>query len=193
MIISGLLLTLSDDAQLAKSAEAALRARPEFTLSERSQRWLPVVIEVDDVRASRDLHDWLNALPGVDFVDVVQVNFEEEAAMDVEALGDPEESCVIARPHPGPLPQEREKPSPLLSKTCGWVGRVDDRSTQRKQTLFPLPGGEGQGEGESHTIRQAARAVELPLPSKRRSAAAVQDAAAPHEDVASISTVEPQR
>jgi len=77
MIISGLLLTLSEDARLADGAEAALRARPEFTLAERSRRWLPVVIEVPDVAASRDLHDWLNALPGVDFVDVVQVNFEE--------------------------------------------------------------------------------------------------------------------
>lgn len=78
MIISGLLLTLSEEAPLADRAEAALRTRPEFTLAERSQRWLPVVVEVENVRAGRDLHDWLNALPGVEFVDVVQVNFEEE-------------------------------------------------------------------------------------------------------------------
>lgn len=77
MIISGLLLTLSEDARLADSAAAALRARPEFTLGERSRRWLPVVIEVENVRASRDLHDWLSDQPGVDFVDVVQVNFQE--------------------------------------------------------------------------------------------------------------------
>ena len=78
MITSGLVLTLSEDAPLAQSAEAALRARPEFTLAERAQRWLPVAIEVADVRASRDLHDWLQALPGVEFVDVVQVNFEAD-------------------------------------------------------------------------------------------------------------------
>lgn len=79
MIISGLLLTLSEDVQLASRAEAALSARPEFTLAERSQRWLPVVVEAESVGAGRDLHDWLNALPGVEFVDVVQVNFEEAA------------------------------------------------------------------------------------------------------------------
>lgn len=78
MITSGLVLTLSADKWLAQSAEAALRARPECTLAERVERWLPVAIEVADVRASRDLHDWLHALPGVDFVDVVQVNFDEE-------------------------------------------------------------------------------------------------------------------
>ena len=129
MIISGLLLTLSEDARLANSAEAALRARPEFTLAERSRRWLPVVIEVENVRASRDLHDWLNALPGVDFVDVVQVNFEEEA--------------LISPPGPG--------------------------------------------------VRQPSSALECRHPSKRRRAAAVQDAGAPHEDATSIATEEPKR
>ena len=77
MIISGLLLTLSEHAPLADRAEATLRARPEFTLGDRSQRWLPAALEAEDVRASRDLHDWLATLPGVEFVDVVQVNFEE--------------------------------------------------------------------------------------------------------------------
>ncbi len=78
MIISGLLLTLRDDARLAESVEAALRARPEFTVAPRAQRWLPAVAEAPTAQASRDLHDWLCALPGVAFVDVVQVNFEEE-------------------------------------------------------------------------------------------------------------------
>jgi hypothetical protein len=67
-----------------------------------------------------------------------------------------------ARPHPDPLPQEREKRSPLL----GVVKASDDLSVicfdepsrsarpfdSRKycggQWLFPLLGGEGQGEGE---------------------------------------------
>lgn len=77
MIISGILITLSEDSRLAEDVETALRERPEVTLAERSQRWLPMVIEAADVGASRDLHDWIHALPGVEFVDVVQVNFEE--------------------------------------------------------------------------------------------------------------------
>jgi len=128
MIISGLLLTLSEDAQLADRVEAALRSRPEFTLAERSQRWLPVVIEVENVRASRDLHDWLNALPGVEFVDVVQVNFEDEAQLSPPGLG----------------------------------------------------------------VRQPSGALECRPSSKRRRAAAVQDADAHHERAASISTVSTQ-
>lgn len=77
MIISGLLLTLSEDPRLAERAERTLRARPGFTLAARARRWLPAVVEVEDARAGRELHEWLEALPGVDFVDVVQVNFEE--------------------------------------------------------------------------------------------------------------------
>ena len=78
MITSGLVLTLSSDSALAETAEASLRTRPELTLGQRSDRWLPIAVEATDARASRDLHDWLSALPGVDFVDVVHVNFESE-------------------------------------------------------------------------------------------------------------------
>ncbi len=56
------------------------------------------------------------------------------------------------RPHPGPLPQERENRLPSQTNCRGWVGRTDSRNTKRVQCLFPLPGGEGQGEGERHTV-----------------------------------------
>jgi len=188
MIISGLLLTLSADARLAESALATLRARPEFTLAQCAQRWLPVVVEVPDVAASRDLHDWLNALPGVDFVDVVQVNFEEESLVDMGDSGGAERSSVNVRPHHNPLPQERENTSPSHSNNCGWVGGVDDQSSKRKQTQFPLPGGEGQGEGGRQSIPHSSRTVN----SKRRRAAAVQDADALPECTAAITTVSTQ-
>lgn len=77
MPTSGLVLTLSDDAALAEQAVASLRARPEFTPGERNDRWLPVALEAADDAESRAAHDWLNRLPGVDFVDVVYVNFSE--------------------------------------------------------------------------------------------------------------------
>ena len=76
MITSGLVLTLSSDATLAAQAVARLTARPELTPGERNDRWVPVAMEARDDEASRDLHDWLHALPGVEFVDVVSVNFE---------------------------------------------------------------------------------------------------------------------
>ena len=57
------------------------------------------------------------------------------------------------RPHPGPLPQERENPLPPRRKTCGWVGGNSFRDWMKRHCGFPLPGGEGQGEGERHTLR----------------------------------------
>lgn len=80
MPISGLILTLSDDVELAEQAVSSVSTRPEFLPGERNARWLPVAMEARDDAASRDLHDWLNALPGVDFVDVVYVNFDEDEA-----------------------------------------------------------------------------------------------------------------
>jgi hypothetical protein len=78
MPISGLIITLNADAELAAQAVASVSTRPEFMPGERNTRWLPVAMEARDDAESRDLHDWLNALPGVDFVDVAYVNFDED-------------------------------------------------------------------------------------------------------------------
>ena len=77
MITSGLVITLSADPALAAQAIAMLSARHEFTPGERNGRWLPVAMDAGDDAASRDLHDWLHALPGVEYVDVVHVNFDD--------------------------------------------------------------------------------------------------------------------
>src|SRR5690242_19214248 len=50
---------------------------------------------------------------------------------------------------PAPSPGEREKRSQLLSETRGWIRRTVIRTTPRAQSLFPLPGGEGQGGGKA--------------------------------------------
>lgn len=73
-----------------------------------------------------------------------------------------------SRPHPCPVPQERENFSPRLgeaepafnlmlfcyeSQTSGDVQwGIQESATYRR--LFPLPGGEGQGEGGCQTILQ---------------------------------------
>lgn len=82
MITSGIVITLNADAALARQAQATLQARPELTHGELNARWLPVALEAADVGASRDFHDWLNTVPGVDFVDVVEVNFVEEESAE---------------------------------------------------------------------------------------------------------------
>jgi hypothetical protein len=78
MIVSGLLVTLAGNAKRAGILRA-LRRRPEFTTGRVNGRWLPVAMEAPDDAASRDLHDWLSALPGVEFVDVVCVSFDDSS------------------------------------------------------------------------------------------------------------------
>jgi hypothetical protein len=56
--------------------------------------------------------------------------------------------CRHARPHPSPLPQERENRPLASSHTCVWIGRTHSRENKNGQRLFPLLGGEGRGEGE---------------------------------------------
>jgi NADH-quinone oxidoreductase subunit M len=55
-------------------------------------------------------------------------------------------NVVLVRP--GPLPQERENHSPSLGKTGDGDLQSGIRGNESGQMLFPLPGGEGQGEGE---------------------------------------------
>ena len=98
MITSGLVITLSADAALAAHAIASVSARPEFTLGGRNDRWLPVAMEAHDDAASRDLHDWLHALPGVDYVDVVSVNFEEPDLIPADSEQPPMEENIGGLP-----------------------------------------------------------------------------------------------
>lgn len=76
MPVSGLIVRLGEGA-LGAAGLAAMRARAELTVGRADGRHLPVAVEARDVAHSRELHDWLTALPGVEFVDVVCVNFEE--------------------------------------------------------------------------------------------------------------------
>ena len=76
MPTSGLIITLQPWSATQADVVGRLRTRPELTLGEVSARWLPAALETRDDDESREVHDWLMALPGVAFVDVVSVNFE---------------------------------------------------------------------------------------------------------------------
>lgn len=76
MLTSGLIITLQLEAATQAGTVARLRTRPGLTLGELTDRWLPAALETRDDDESREVHDWLMALPGVAFVDVVSVNFE---------------------------------------------------------------------------------------------------------------------
>lgn len=75
MLTLGLLVSL--DSPKSGAVERRLRAHPSMTVGEVAERWLPVAVEAEDDSVCRDLHEWIGALPGVAFVDVVHVNFEE--------------------------------------------------------------------------------------------------------------------
>ncbi len=77
MPVSGIALTLHDDPVLVRQALADLRADARVTLGDGHGRWLPVVVDSDDPRAARDLHQWIESLPGVIYADVVYVGFPE--------------------------------------------------------------------------------------------------------------------
>jgi hypothetical protein len=66
---------------------------------------------------------------------------------------DREDICDDVRPHPGPLPQGEGETLPAFrdKPAAGLVGRAT-KSTQSEPRLFPLPGGEGKGEGERQSI-----------------------------------------
>lgn len=78
MTISALVLTL--DQQTIEPTLARLNADPRLELGERRGVRLPVVAETIDCRAGRRLFEQLRDIPGVDFVDVVMVDFSEEDA-----------------------------------------------------------------------------------------------------------------
>ncbi len=77
MPINGLMVTLSSDAGLADEACGSMRSREGLELGERQDRWLPLVADTASDREARDLHAWLESLPGVDQVGVILVGFDE--------------------------------------------------------------------------------------------------------------------
>jgi NADH:ubiquinone oxidoreductase subunit F (NADH-binding)/NADH:ubiquinone oxidoreductase subunit E/Pyruvate/2-oxoacid:ferredoxin oxidoreductase delta subunit len=65
-----------------------------------------------------------------------------------------------ARPHPGPLPQERGNRSPVLEAAKVGVGSMGSGENAEGRGRFPLPGGEGQGEGgREHKLERRMAAI----------------------------------
>jgi hypothetical protein len=77
MPVNGLLLTLSADRVLAEAARNRISTRPEATQGETQDRWQALAVDTADVKAAHDFHEWLEALPGVEQVDVIYVGFDE--------------------------------------------------------------------------------------------------------------------
>ena len=78
MPVAGLSLTLNQDEALASAAVAQLYSRDEVQLGEMDGRYIAAVTDTPDPAGSRDLHRWIESLPGIDFTDVVYVGFDEQ-------------------------------------------------------------------------------------------------------------------
>lgn len=72
MSVNGLLITLARDEFLAEQALLAMAGKEGVELGERTGVWQPLVVEVDGgAKGAHTVHEWLEALPGVEMVDVV--------------------------------------------------------------------------------------------------------------------------
>ena len=71
------MITLSMDPESADAAHQAVQRHSAIECGERRERWLPVVTEAADDKEARDLHGWLESLPGVEQVGVIMVGFPE--------------------------------------------------------------------------------------------------------------------
>jgi len=78
-MISGLVLTLSIDPELAASAIEALQTHPELELGEMADRWIPVTVCSGNTKA---IHRWLEETPGIEMVDVAFVSTEQDINAD---------------------------------------------------------------------------------------------------------------
>jgi hypothetical protein len=78
MPISSLVLTLEDSAEQRTSVLATLAQDTRLTVGEpQAGRWLPVVTDTPTLEEGASLAESLRELPGVQFLDVVLVDFSE--------------------------------------------------------------------------------------------------------------------
>ena len=87
MPISGLVVTLSDSDTERADAIDAMRREPriELGISELEQTVasrIPIVVDTQSNEGDKQVWQWLNDLPGVVFVDVALVGFEDNSNDD---------------------------------------------------------------------------------------------------------------
>lgn len=85
MVTAGLLISLDPQASSDRLG-VLLSARETVFPGVSEGSWLPVAVEAEDEGGLRQLHDWIATLPGVAFVDVVHVSFEDPSMTDLTLL-----------------------------------------------------------------------------------------------------------
>ena len=80
MPVSGLVVSFTDQPALREKAMDAIRDEPRIEIGVAKSRRMAIVIDTASSDEDKQLWNWLQELPGVVFVDVVMVGFEESTA-----------------------------------------------------------------------------------------------------------------
>jgi nitrate reductase NapAB chaperone NapD len=78
MPVSGLVVSLKSDLTLREEAIAAIRKESRIEVGVIEGRRMAIVIDTTSTDDDKQLWCWLAALPGVTFVDVAMVGFEDQ-------------------------------------------------------------------------------------------------------------------
>jgi len=89
MPISSLAISLSRDAALADDAARSMEQHPRIEVGRRVGSRLPVVVDTPDREEDKAVWAWINQLPGVAFVDVVFVHFDDQPTPGAGASREP--------------------------------------------------------------------------------------------------------
>lgn len=80
MPVSGLVVSFTDQPDLAAKAVDAIRDEPRIEIGVTDSRRMAIVIDTATSDDDKQLWNWLQGLPGVAFVDLVMVGFEDSTA-----------------------------------------------------------------------------------------------------------------
>ena len=77
MPVSGLVVSLSNQPDLRQNAWESMRADPRIEVGLIEAQRVAIVVDTASNEEDKTIWNWLQQLPGVVFVDIVMVGFEE--------------------------------------------------------------------------------------------------------------------
>lgn len=95
-VVGGVLVRLSGDVGLRRAALGMLEGHAGLTLGQVSGAWVVVVLEARNAGEARDLHAWLWTVPGVEWVEVVSVEFPGPGLEDMDPAADTAMTMAMA-------------------------------------------------------------------------------------------------
>lgn len=80
MPISGLVISLTGEAQLRARALATIREHPSIEVGDAHGSRIPIVVDTANQEADLEVYEWLGSIPGILFVDLVCTDSSEDGA-----------------------------------------------------------------------------------------------------------------